>query len=290
MMPCKKVFIFLTVLAVLLSSTTGNAQHSENPSEIFNSEGFWKAFSFNDKTEDAWEKGVKWERTPSAYAVYNSGKIYGFSARKIPFDKEIQLKLNITYAERAEIQAINTVGIFSFNDLSCPALSEYETLQEDINLCSNLKLESKLSSSWNNIAFSIIQISASEICSCRKAMDKGLGDNNSNTFYGAIARNEISLLYSKKFYKQLLDFFNKNYSRKIFEVPELTMVADSFAKNEQPDNAKIILDAILSRYADTMNSDQLEQCGDIYYAIGESEIALSVYERASQAFGNSLNK
>jgi hypothetical protein len=268
----------------LLLGLSGHTEAAGSRAELFDSEGFWKALPYAPGMREAWQKGVRWNSSAKIFAVYAEGKVYGFAARSIPVDKDpsTQAKLKAASAQRAEMQAINAAGVFAFNHFPCPALAEYELLKADLNLCSSINLSAKISSAWEGEAFSIVEIPATEVCSCKKALDDGLGENNSGTFYGAIARAEVKRLYDGSSHTEVVDFFDKNSSRKIFLADELILVAASSAKLDRQEKAKTILDAVLSRYSQSLDSDQMERCGDIYYSIGLHDSAITAYESAQK--------
>jgi predicted negative regulator of RcsB-dependent stress response len=285
---CKIVSGLLAVACFLLSGETGYTRIFQNAFEIFDSTGFWERFSAHREAQTAWRQGTQWNSSQGSHVIYHNGSLYGFNARSIPKDTDLSLqaKLKVSYAGRTEMQAINDIGIFAFNSFECTALADYDRLNPDQNICSNIRFTSKISSTSDDVAFSIVQISAADLCSCRKAMDRGIGENNASSFYGTIARTELKRLYDNNEYSEVVKFFIQNYNRKIFLAPELIFTADSFAKTEQYENAEIILDAVLDKYKDILDADQFEQCGDIYFAIGDKESAISAYEYASNSLYN----
>ena len=270
----KTVFLLAFLLLCMLSTSV--------LAEIFDLPAFWNSALKDEKIQKAWKEGVKWQYSALAYAVYDNGIIYGFASTAIPPDKDATLraKLAITYAARSKMRAVNAAGIFAFNSFECEALADYQTMEPNLNQCSEINIESAFSGEWENQAYSIVRIPAENICACRKALDKGIGENNSDTFYGRIAGNELMRLYEESSPSAVLDFFENNYRRKIFLAPELIIAADCFIKTSQIDKALVILDAVLEHFGKVLTSEQYEKCGDLYYSVGEKQKAAGSYAAA----------
>ena len=276
MMPYKLIYVALISLFLLLGSSQ-QSYATSNDESIFSDIAFWGRLSAFPEMQRAWENGAVIQKEVGRYGVFYAGSLFGFIANRIPTDNAgAQPKLTQAYIQRAEQKAVHTLGMFAFNDFDCSALAGFEKIQPDISQCKNIEISAKISSEWEMTAFSIIQASAESLCACKKALDKGLEDNNS--FYGSLARAEIRWLYEEKKIDEVISFFNKNYTRKIFNKEELLIVAECFSKNQDVDSTTIILQAIVNHYSDTLSSYELERCGDIYYSLGMQEDASRLFE------------
>ena len=194
----------------------------------------------------------------------------------------MQSRLNRTYAERAELEAVHTAGLFAFSIFECSALAEYPQLSPDLKLCQKMEVKSKMTGDWSGQAFSVARLSALDICACRKALDQGQGENNAGTFFGAIARQELQRLYREGQPEALAAFFFAHYKKKVFLARELLMTAEVLTQQAQFSDALVLLDGLTKRFPQELTSAEWEQCGDLYYKASREEQAINAYLKASE--------
>jgi hypothetical protein len=251
-------------------------------------EPFWAAHPADFGAGQAWRQGAKWSQDSSTAAVFHNGRIFGFSFRPLPQDRDraVQSRLNLAYAQRAELEAIQAAGLFAFSVFECPALAEYSRLNPDLGLCRKMEVEAKMSGDWSGRAFGVARLPVPEICACRKALDRGQGENNAGTFFGAVARQELSRLHGEGRPQAVADFFFAHYKKKVFLAPELLMAAEALAEGGKLAEALVLLDALTERFAPDLTSREWEQCGDLYYKAGREEPALKAYLKAGETLHN----
>ncbi|MDR2368471.1 MAG: hypothetical protein LBF58_10275 [Deltaproteobacteria bacterium] len=260
---------------------------------LFDSGEFWERFPANDGARRAWENGVKWtsKTNPAleSVIVYDNDSIYGFVERKIPPEHDPNVKARIikAYIDRSEMQAIHEAGLFAFNSFDCSAKSNIGSITPNIQACSNIKILSKLSSDWNDYAFSIAKLSTDQICSCRQVLDTNESNNNYNIFFGPIARYEISRLYENNNQNELIDFFTSHHKKNIFDYNHFLMTTDFLIQQKRHDDANILLDVIITRFADKLNSEDWEKCGDYYLILDQKDKAINSFTKASELLNNS---
>lgn len=258
---------------------------SATETNIFDADEFWAAYPADSGARAAWRQGVKWAAGRHSFAVYYDGSIFGFTSRSIPAEQDtaVQAKLAKAYAERVEMEAMQSAGLFAFDKFQCQALAGYPEIASALDLCNNMKIKSKMTSAWSNQAFSVIQIAASDICACRKALDEGQGEDNAGTFFAEIARSELNRLHSSGQSQAVLEFFGRHFKKKIFLAPELLKVAEAMAENKEFGEVLVLLDAVAGRFAPDLTSEQWERCGDLYYQAGQENKAVQAYLKASEA-------
>ena len=279
-----KLVFSLVLLSFIFFGEKQRIHAAPQSEAIFSNAAFWGRLPAFPEMQKAWKNGAVIQKEAGRYGVFYAGSLFGFVEHKIPADHgDAQTKLTQVYIQRAEQRAVQTLGVFAFNDFDCAALADFDQIQPDIAQCKNIELKAKVAAEWEMQAFGIIQASASSLCACRKALDKGNEKDNTSSFYGAIARAEVRRLYDGKRIDEAIAFFTRNYARKIFLPPELILIADCFAQKSDTQNALTILNALRDRYAATLTSQELEQCGDVYYALGNSEDAIKMYELSSKA-------
>lgn len=271
-------------LCILCTIALQPAHAAQENTSVFSMAGVWAKLAASPAIEKAWRIGARKVLSTGRVGVFYDGQLYGFAEQKIPSDKDgAQARLTQGYIQRMGHTAVNTLGLFAFNDFDCSALADFEQIVPDIAQCNTIPLSAKVSSDWEMTAFSIVQAPADALCACKIALDKGNEKDNANSFYGAVARAEISRLHDEQKAIEVVAFFNKNYSRKIFYAPELLMAASCFLQTGDRQNALTILDAIRTRYAETISSEELEHCGDMYYSLGREDEAAEMYNQAASA-------
>jgi hypothetical protein len=260
---------------------------------IFDSPDFWSQFPVNSGARQAWMNGVKWPSTPMdagsfSSVVYYDNILFGFIERKLPFesDPDVMARIKKSYMDRAEAQAIHIAGLFAFNNFDCTAKANFESIKPNMDECSTIKIDNKLSSEWNNKVFSIVQLSIDDICSCWKALEKSEGIDNYNIFFAPIARYEIEDLNKNNRQEELINFFVKHYKKNIFNHKHFLMVSDSLNKQKKYDDTSILLDYVTKFYFNTLNSEEWEKCGDLYLELNNKENAINAYTNALGALDN----
>ena len=270
----------------LLWAGFGPGQAASESSSIFDSEQFWAAHPANFGAGEAWRRGSKWSADQPHYsaAVFHKGQIYGFGLQTVPpdQDKALQSRLNLNYAGRAESEAVHAAGLFAFSVFKCQELADYSRLSPDLSLCQKTAVNAKMKGEWSGQAFGVWRMPAKEICACRKALDQGQGKNNSDTFFGKIARRELRRLHQRGRFEEVSSFFTAHYKKKVFEPPEFLLASEALGKQEKFAEAKVLLDALTSSFADDLTSEQWEQCGDLYYQAGSENQAIQAYLKASE--------
>ena len=276
--------VFLWVLALLWLGFGSGLAASETSPAVFDSEQFWAAHPADSGAQEAWRQGAKWPAGPRSFGVYHDGRIFGFVSRAVPTDPDaaVQARLAKTYADRAELEALQVAGLFSFDQFQCPALAGYPGITPRLELCAKVEVKSKMTSAWSGRAFSVVRLSADEICACRKALDQGQGEDNAGTFFGEIARQELRRLHQAGQSQAVRDFFGRHFKKKVFQAPELIMIAEAWTENQGFDEALILLNTVTDRFAPDLTSEQWEKCGDLYYLAGRENQAAQAYSKASE--------
>jgi tetratricopeptide (TPR) repeat protein len=254
---------------------------------VFNSKEFWSKYPANNEAEQAWRNGVKWTSPSSdgfeSIIAYDNNNIFGFMYKKLPTESDLNVK-NMErrgYIARTEMKLIHATGLFAFNNFDCSAKSNINTIFPNIKYCNSININSKLSSEWKNVAFSIIKLSSDEICSCRKALEIDSSSDNYNIFFGPIARHEINELYENNQKDDLINFFIKHHKKNIFDKNQFLMVIEFLIQEKRNDDAKVLLDVTISKFANTLNLSNWETCGDYYLALNDKEKAIEAFNKAS---------
>jgi hypothetical protein len=275
--------IFLTAISVYLWAMA-NAAIAQSGS-LFDSERFWASLPANQDAFEAWKNGQKMAlaQNPTTI-VYHNAFLYGLNEVQVPSeqDRYVEKKLGRDYGLMAELKAINGVGLFALNDFDCRALARPPEKTLPANSCSTINLLSKTTSHTDNIAFSIIKLSANDLCNCKQNLEIGNETDNYSSFFGPIARQELQRLANENNTSLLLSFFTQHYKKKIFGKDELLLVADVFADNDQINNSTELLNILTSVYSDQLTSDEWEKCGDIYYKIDLKDKAYESYINAAK--------
>jgi hypothetical protein len=276
-----KLILAVLVAVPLLAGGTAKAQRTA--AVIFDADEFWAAHPADSGAREAWRQGAKWPSGRHSFAVYHDGFIFGFTSRDVPADQdgEVRARLAKAYAERADMEALRTAGLFAFDRFQCQALAGYPEIAPGLNLCGNMKVKSKTTSVWSGLAFSVVRLAADEICACRKALDQGQGEDNAGTFFGEIARQELSRLHRDGQSQAVREFFKRHFKKKIFQASELIMAAEALAENQSPE-VPVLLDAVTGRFAPDLTIGQWEKCGDLYYQAGLEGQAEQAYLKASE--------
>jgi len=251
---------------------------------LFDAEEFWAAHPADSGARAAWKQVAERPADSSSFAVYHDGRIFGFASRAVPPDPEaaVQARLDKAYAERAELEALKTAALFAFDGFQCQALADHRAIAPRLDLCAKMEVKSKMTSAWSGQAFSVVGLAAGEICACRLALDKGQGEDNAGTFFGEIARQELSRLHLAGQSQAVRDFFGRHFKKKVFRAPELIMAAEALAENKSFKEILIPLEAATDRFARDLTSEQWEKCGDLYYLAGNKEQALQAYLKAGE--------
>jgi hypothetical protein len=277
------LFIFIFYFAYLLIPVCTYADPT-----VLNNPLFGESLPPASEAKSAWEQGVKLKQGKGQTIKYYLGTIYGFQTGKIPADKDpaVQAKLNTTYASRTEMRNTQRTALFAFNDFDCAALAGYDRLQPDITQCTNVKFTSKFSGIQQGQAFSIVSLPAEIVCACLKALDRTVEGDNSRIFYGDIARNELNRLHQEGNMEELLSFFEKNYKRGIFRMPEILLAAQTYTDKNAKAESLALLNVIIGHFAKELTSEQYELCGDLYYKLGQARDAEIAYANAHKLLNN----
>jgi tetratricopeptide (TPR) repeat protein len=286
MMLFKNCLLILILSWVLASSAKAQVY-------IFDDVDFWTKYPVNHGANEAWQNGVKWPlRSVSVgyetVIVYYKSYIFGFTERKIPNEADPGVRAQIikNYIIRTEAQAIHRTGIFAFNNFDCTAKANFDIIRPKLDTCSKIKIYNKISSDWKNKAFSIIQMSIDEICSCRKELDKAEGINNYDIFFAPIARYEVDDLNSQNKQDEMIDFFIKHYKKDIFSKKQFLTTLDYLISKKKYNEATYLLDFTVNKYNENLNSLEWERCGDFYYQINDKDKAEEAYIKASERLNN----
>jgi hypothetical protein len=276
------LFVFIFFVCLFAPSCT------YADSVTLNKSLFWERLPVANETRNAWLQGVKLNQTKGQTIKYHLGTVYGFQTGKIPLDKDpaIQAKLNATYASRAEMRNIQRTALFAFNDFDCAALAGYDRLQSDITQCANVKFTSKFFEVQQGQAFSIVSLNAENVCACLKALDRTAQGDNSRIFYGEIARNELNKLHREGNGEELLSFFEKNYKRGIFRMPEILLAAQTYADKNAKAESLALLNVVTGHFTKELTSEQYELCGDLYYKLDRKQDAETAYANAHKLLNN----
>jgi tetratricopeptide (TPR) repeat protein len=250
--------------------------------DIMNEPSFWENMPAATQAREAWTHGAQLKQGNGQTLKYHLGVIYGFDTRQAPVDREtdVQAKLDAAYASRAEMRNVQSTGLFAFNDFDCAALAGNDRLQPDMNQCARLRFAFKFSGVRQGQAFSIIGVPVDNVCACLKALDRTAQGDNSRVFYGGIARNELNRLRREGKNDELLSFFEKNYKRRIFRIPEILWAAETYAGKGAGTEALGLLEVVTRHFAGDLNSEQYELCGELYYKLGMKEGAEAAYLKA----------
>jgi hypothetical protein len=281
MTPYKLGFL---LLSILFWAMTGNVKAQNG--FIFDSPKFWEKYQAEKDSEEAWLRGEKWKYSNNIVIVYYNANLYSFIEEKIPYEKDkyVQAKIAQNYSLNAEIEAINKVGLFALSNFDCEAFAGTGSKEKlSANSCKTMKLTSKITSSYEDKAFSIVKLSANVICGCKISLDKGNEKENYNNFFGPIARQEVDRLYKTKNIDVLIDFFTKHYKKKIFGKNEILLLAEIYADRSQINNVTELLGILTKYYAPELTSEEWEKCGDIYYKIDLKDEAYESYVNSSNA-------
>ncbi|MDR0620864.1 MAG: hypothetical protein LBJ61_03185 [Deltaproteobacteria bacterium] len=282
-----KFFKFVFALLIANWALGGFAQAQNAQPYLFDDQSFWAAFPANNGAEQAWNNGVKWPLKKDAsnfgtVFAYHGNRLFGFTERKLPAesDPNVNRQLIKSYIERTEARSIHNTGVFAFNNFDCAAKSNYDSIKPDIDVCSKINLIDKISSDWGNTAFSIIQLSTDEICSCKKLLNTTDNIDNYNIFFAPIARYEVYELYKNNKIPELLDFFLNHYKKNIFDQNQFIIITEILIKEDKYKDAAILLDAITTKFKKTLNSTDWETCGNFYFDIGDKDKAEAAYNNA----------
>ncbi|MDR1082125.1 MAG: hypothetical protein LBQ79_14505 [Deltaproteobacteria bacterium] len=245
---------------------------------------FWLANPDEARARDAWENGARWSAGRGAHAVFRGGEIYGFAEARIPGDEDggMQARLDRVYASRTGTRAVRAAGLFAFSSLECPALAGYAGMQADLPLCSNMTVKSSFAVAWDGRAAGIARILAEDVCSCRKALGRDSGGDNSGTFFGQIARQEVARLAEEGLAAEIPLFFEAHRDKKVFLVPELIVVVEAMLQTGRPEDAAALLDEVAGGFGDGLDSEQWEKLGDLWYRAGLKDRAVEAYNEAGR--------
>jgi hypothetical protein len=255
---------------------------------IFDSDKFWDNFESIKEPQQAWQQGQKSWRADNSVVVYYNSALYSFVQINIPYDQEkfVQSKITNNYRKIAEIKAINTAGLFILSDFECEIIQRQQNEQSSTNNCQNIKLSSISTSDWDKKAFSIVKLPAYDICRCKKDLNNSDGKGNYESFFGAIARQELERLYNDNNIKSLINFFTEHYNKKIFGKEEILIAAEMFAEDEQTSKAEELLNILTNTYMQELSTYDWEKCGDIYYKLNLNEQSYDAYINANKKLYN----